>query len=62
MPNAAIAVSNFLGSIMYYCQQHQLLPLTVIVVNQTAGRPDEGLMMDHDVDEERESFVTSVSM
>lgn len=47
MPNAAIAVSNFLGSIMYYCQQHQLLPLTVIVVNQTAGRPGEGLIMGH---------------
>ena len=34
-------LTPILGHIMYYCSQHDLLPLTVIVVNQD-GTPGEG--------------------
>ena len=32
-----------LGHIMYYCQQNELPPLTILVVNQDTGLPGEGL-------------------
>lgn len=32
-----------LGHLMHYCRQHQLPPLTVLVVNQDTGLPGEGL-------------------
>lgn len=31
-----------LGRILYYCEQHGLPPLTVLVVNKNTGRPGEG--------------------
>jgi hypothetical protein len=33
-----------LGHIMFYCRQHNLPPLTVLVVNQTTGVPGDGLL------------------
>ena len=32
-----------LGHIMYYCQQNELTPLTILVVNRDTGLPGEGL-------------------
>ncbi len=37
-------LASVLGHIMFYCQQHGLPPLTVIVVNQETGLPGEGLV------------------
>jgi hypothetical protein len=42
-----------LGHLMHYCRQHQLPPLTVLVVNQTTGLPGEGLT-DADLNADRE--------
>jgi putative restriction endonuclease len=36
-------LAHMLGHIMYFCQQNQLPPLTVLVVNQDTGLPGEGL-------------------
>jgi alkylated DNA nucleotide flippase Atl1 len=36
-------LAPILGHIMYYCQQENLPPLTVIVVNQKTGLPGDGL-------------------
>ena len=32
-----------LGHLMHYCRRHGLPPLTVIMVNQKAGLPGQGL-------------------
>lgn len=43
-----------LGHIMYYCQQNELPPLTVLVVNKNTGLPGEGLIgADLNADRER---------
>ena len=36
-------IGQFLGPIMYYCEQNELPPLTVLVVNQEIGLPGAGL-------------------
>lgn len=36
-------LAHMLGHIMFYCQENNLPPLTVIVVNQDTGLPGEGL-------------------
>ena len=54
MPGARRTVASFLGPIMYYCRQKRFPPLTVLVVNQGTGRPGKGLIIDNDVDKERE--------
>ncbi len=43
-----------LGHIMYYCQQNELPPLTILVVNQDTGLPGEGLT-GADLNADRES-------
>ena len=37
-------VYKYLGPIMYYCQKHDLPPLTILVVNQETGQPGDGLI------------------
>ena len=36
-------MSEYLGPIMHYCSSNEVLPLTVLVVNETSGVPGEGL-------------------
>lgn len=38
-----VAVVNPLGHILFWCEQHGLPPLTVIVVSIETGKPGEGL-------------------
>ena len=47
-------MANMLGSIMWFCRDHNLPPLTVLVVNSTTGRPGDGILLDHDADAARE--------
>ncbi len=42
-------LGQMLGPIMHYCQQHELPPLTVLVVNQDDGVPGEGFTAAGDV-------------
>lgn len=37
-------LAPILGHLMYFCHQHNLPPLTVIVVNQETGLPGNGLV------------------
>ena len=37
-------LAPMLGHVMFYCQQNELPPLTVLVVNQDTGLPGEGLI------------------
>ena len=41
--NAAGVFGAYLGPIMDYCQQHDLPPLTILVINQETGLPGPGL-------------------
>ncbi len=43
-----------LGHIMYYCQENDLPPLTILVVNKDTGLPGEGLT-GADLNADRES-------
>ncbi|TVP64914.1 MAG: hypothetical protein EA343_04380 [Nodularia sp. (in: Bacteria)] len=47
-------LAPILGHIMCYCQQYELPPLTVMVVNQKTGLPGEGLTSPDDLHAERE--------
>ena len=47
-------LAPILGHIMFYCQQNNLPPLTVIVVNQKTGLPGKGLT-DADLNADRET-------
>jgi hypothetical protein len=47
-------ISQFLGPIMWYCEENGYPPLTVLVVNQDTGLPGEGLTTLQDVNEDRE--------
>ena len=47
-------MGQFVGPIMYYCQENQLPPLTVLVVNKDTGLPGEGLTTLEDVNRDRE--------
>jgi len=51
----ALALAGPLGCIMWYCIQHKLPPLTVLVVNKDTGTPSEGLggVDDFDIARER---------
>ena len=51
-------MGKFIGPIMFYCQQNQLPPLTVLVVNQDTGLPGEGLTTLEDVNRDRERVFT----
>jgi len=47
-------LAQFLGPIMWYCDDRGLPPLTVLVVNQQTGQPSEGLTTSENFDEDRE--------
>jgi alkylated DNA nucleotide flippase Atl1 len=47
-------MAQFLGPVMHYCQEHQLPPLTVLVVNRDTGQPGSGLTALENVDRDRE--------
>ena len=47
-------LAPILGHVMRYCKQHQLPPLTVLVVNQKSGLPGTGLTTPEDLHAERE--------
>ena len=46
-------MAQFLGPIMWYCQDKNLPPLTVLVVNQDTGLPGEGLTTLENVNTDR---------
>jgi hypothetical protein len=49
-------LADMLGHVSFYCLQHDLPALTVLVVNQDTGLPGEGLMkIGIDLDAEREA-------
>ena len=48
-------LGQFLGPIMNYCEQNELPPLTVLVVNQESGLPSEGLATLEEVNMDREA-------
>lgn len=48
-------MGGFLGPIMFYCEQNNFPPLTVLVVNQETGLPGEGLTTLEEVNSDRES-------
>ena len=52
--DGAGVMAQFLGPIMYYCREHQLPPLTVLVVNQNTGQPGPGLTTLENLDRDRE--------
>jgi len=47
-------LAQFLGPIMWYCEDRELPPLTLLVVNQETGQPSEGLTTSGNFDEDRE--------
>ena len=47
-------MAQFLGPIMWYCENNDLPPLTVLVVNQETGLPGEGLSTIEEVNSDRE--------
>lgn len=51
----ARAMRHYLAPVMYYCREHQLPPLTVLVVNRETGLPGEGLTTLENVNRDRES-------
>ena len=48
-------MAQFLGPIMWHCEDNDYPPLTVLVVNQKTGLPGEGLSTVENVNEDRES-------
>ena len=53
--NGAGVLGSFLGPIMFYCQHHDLPPLTVLVVNQVTGMPGEGLTTLDNINQDHEA-------
>ena len=47
-------MGNFLGPIMFYCEENNLPPLSILVVNQKTGLPGDGLVTIGDIDRDRE--------
>ncbi len=47
-------IAQFLGPIMWLCEDNGYPPLTVLVVNQDTGLPGEGLSTIQEVNEDRE--------
>jgi hypothetical protein len=47
-------MGQFLGPIMWYCEDQDYPPLTILVVNQGTGLPGEGLTTVYDVNLDRE--------
>ena len=49
-----IVVAQFLGPIMWLCEDNEYPPLTVLVVNQETGLPGDGLSTIDEVNSDRE--------
>lgn len=47
-------MGQYLNPIMCFCEDNELPPLTVLVVNQETGLPGEGLVTLEEVNEDRE--------
>lgn len=47
-------MAPILGCIMWFCDENELPPLTVLVVNQDTGLPGDGLITAKNVNEKRE--------
>ena len=47
-------LGSFLGPIMFLCEEKNLPPLTVLVVNKETGLPGEGLTTLENVNRDRE--------
>ncbi|MCP4206106.1 MAG: hypothetical protein GY767_03530, partial [Shimia sp.] len=47
-------MGQFLGPIMWWCEDKKYPPLTVLVVKQDTGLPGEGLSTIEEVNEDRE--------
>ncbi|WP_155400025.1 hypothetical protein [Moraxella bovoculi] len=47
-------LAHILGHIAYFCNKYDLPPLTVLVVNEKTGLPDEGILFDGDLQSIRE--------
>ena len=45
----APSIGDFLRPIQQFCTEHELPPLTSIVVNKSTGMPGEGFIAAHDV-------------
>jgi hypothetical protein len=52
-------LAQVLGCIMYYCQQNDLPPLTVLVVKQDTGLPGDGLRTLEDLARDREAVFNT---
>ncbi|MDN3526157.1 hypothetical protein QWY79_12865 [Halomonas sabkhae] len=50
-------MAQFLGPIMWLCQDYEWPPLTVLVVNSESGLPGEGLSTVEEVNEDREAVL-----
>jgi alkylated DNA nucleotide flippase Atl1 len=48
-------MAQILGCIMWFCEENNLPPLTVLVVNQETGLPGEGLTTLEEVNKDREA-------
>jgi alkylated DNA nucleotide flippase Atl1 len=48
-------MAPLLGPIMWFCEDNEYPPLTVLVVNQDTGLPGEGLSTIEEVNEDREN-------
>lgn len=53
-----IAISQPLGLIMHYCTDHQLPPLTILVVSAESGKPGDGLTTVKNLDQDREEVFS----
>jgi len=51
-------MAQFLGPIMWLCEDNEWPPLTVLVVNQDTGLPGEGLSTLEEVNEDREAVFS----
>jgi len=52
--SGAGVMGSQLGPIMYYCEDNNFPPLTVLVVNQETGLPGDGLSTLEEVNSDRE--------
>lgn len=57
--HAAGVLSDILGHIAYYCNDHKIPPLTVIVVGQDRGTPGSDIPINPaDIDKKRQQVFT----
>lgn len=51
-------IASILGHIAYFCNEHHIPPLTVLVVNEKSGLPGEGIPTDKDLNATREEVYS----